>query len=181
MLPALRWISRTRLEQPQSGGVRARMEPIVQTSRATDTRDDGPRPADESALAGLLARYGTAGPRYTSYPTAPHFHAGIGDREWRAELALPAGVGRGLSLYVHVPFCDSLCYYCGCNMVATRRYDRVAPYLEALETEMSTVAAGIEPGRKVRQLHWGWYADLPQPRRHHSADGCDREALRHRR
>jgi oxygen-independent coproporphyrinogen-3 oxidase len=155
MLPALRWISRTRLEQPQSGGVRARMEPIVQTTRATDTRADGPRPADESALAGLLARYGTAGPRYTSYPTAPHFHAGIGDREWRAELALPAGVGRGLSLYVHVPFCDSLCYYCGCNMVATRRYDKVAPYLEALETEMSTVAAGIEPGRRVRQLHWG--------------------------
>ncbi len=106
-------------------------------------------------LAELLARYSTSGPRYTSYPTAPHFHAGIGDADWLAEVAAPVEQGRDLSIYVHVPFCDSLCYYCGCNMVATQRYDKVDPYLQALDAEMSTVAARIAPGRMVKQLHWG--------------------------
>lgn len=108
-----------------------------------------------TALVDLLAKYSTAGPRYTSYPTAPHFHSGIGDTDWLAELTAPADPGRDLSIYVHVPFCDSLCYYCGCNMVATQRYDKVDPYLQALETEMSTVAGRVAEGRKVRQLHWG--------------------------
>ncbi|MBU3694650.1 MAG: oxygen-independent coproporphyrinogen III oxidase [Rhodocyclaceae bacterium] len=103
----------------------------------------------------MLAKYSTAGPRYTSYPTAPHFHAGIGDAEWLEELAAPVAADRALSLYVHVPFCDSLCYYCGCNMVATQRYDKVDPYLRTLDLEMATVAARIQPGRQVRQLHWG--------------------------
>lgn len=124
-------------------------------ARSPDATPASAPTGEAPALAELLARYGTAGPRYTSYPTAPHFHPGIGDREWLEELAAPVSPGRGLSLYVHVPFCDSLCYYCGCNMVATQRYEKVAPYLDAVETEMSTVAARIAPGRKVRQLHWG--------------------------
>ena len=110
---------------------------------------------DPAELAALLAKYSTAGPRYTSYPTAPHFHNGVGDRDWLGELAAPVAPGRDLSIYVHVPFCDSLCHYCGCNMVATQRYDKVDPYLHALETEMSTVAGQVANGRRVRQLHWG--------------------------
>lgn len=131
------------------------------TPRQALSRPDQPGSFAQAArpgtadLAGLLARYSVAGPRYTSYPTAPHFHAGIGDADWLRELAAPVPSGRDLSVYIHVPFCDSLCHYCGCNMVATQRYDKVEPYLRALETELSTVAARIAPGRKVRQLHWG--------------------------
>ena len=133
---------------------------MVTSRLSLGTERQGQQGRDLSAemaagMADLLGRYGTAGPRYTSYPTAPHFHAGIGDADWLAELAAPVAADRGLSVYVHVPFCDSLCYYCGCNMVATQRYDKVDPYIGALEAEMSTVAARLTPGRQVRQLHWG--------------------------
>jgi oxygen-independent coproporphyrinogen-3 oxidase len=102
----------------------------------------------------LLKKYSVPGPRYTSYPTAPYFHTGFGESDWAETLAVPAA-DRGLSLYVHIPFCDSLCYYCGCNMVVTRDYGKAAVYLAALEHEMSRTAALVDPTRKVRQLHWG--------------------------
>lgn len=102
----------------------------------------------------LLQKYSVHGPRYTSYPTAPYFHTGFGEAEWRRALAAPAA-DRGLSLYAHIPFCDSLCYYCGCNMVATRDYGKTVPYLAALDREMATAAAAVDPARVVRQLHWG--------------------------
>ena len=79
----------------------------------------------------LLQKYSVPGPRYTSYPTAPYFHSGFGAADWAEALAAPAP-DRGLSLYAHIPFCDSLCYYCGCNMVATRDYSKTRPYLVAL-------------------------------------------------
>ncbi|MDP3421079.1 MAG: oxygen-independent coproporphyrinogen III oxidase [Thiobacillus sp.] len=102
----------------------------------------------------LLQKYSVPGPRYTSYPTAPYFHTGFGEADWRRALA-EAAPDRGLSLYAHIPFCDSLCYYCGCNMVATRDYGKTVPYLAALDREMGTAAAEIDPARVVRQLHWG--------------------------
>jgi len=102
----------------------------------------------------LLQKYSVPGPRYTSYPTAPYFHTGFGEAEWAAALAVPAA-DRGLSLYAHIPFCDSLCYYCGCNMVATRDYSKTQPYLAALDQEMARTAALVDPTRVVRQLHWG--------------------------
>jgi oxygen-independent coproporphyrinogen-3 oxidase len=101
----------------------------------------------------LLEKYCKAGPRYTSYPTAPHFHPGFTDADWRAELA--RGSHRDLSLYAHIPFCDTLCWYCGCNMVATRDYGRAQRYLEWLFKEIEQVAALVSPGRPVKQLHWG--------------------------
>lgn len=106
-------------------------------------------------LTALLEKYSKPGPRYTSYPTAPYFHTGFGNAEWRAELANSQHPERGLSLYVHIPFCDSLCFYCGCNMVATQRYEKVEPYLQALFREMDAVAALTDPRRKVEQLHLG--------------------------
>ncbi|MHB1144344.1 MAG: oxygen-independent coproporphyrinogen III oxidase [Thiobacillus sp.] len=102
----------------------------------------------------LLRKYSVPGPRYTSYPTAPYFHTGFGEADWAEALAAPAP-DRGLSLYAHIPFCDSLCHYCGCNMVATRDYGKTRPYLTALDREMARTAARVDPKRVVRQLHWG--------------------------
>ena len=102
----------------------------------------------------LLEKYSVPGPRYTSYPTAPHFHTGFGERDWAETLAAPAA-DRALSLYTHIPFCDSLCHYCGCNMVATRDYSKTRPYLATLDQEMAHTAQRVDGTRVVRQLHWG--------------------------
>ena len=93
-------------------------------------------------------------PRYTSYPTAPHFHAGIGEEayvRWLGGLA----PGAALSLYVHVPFCDTLCWFCGCSTKMTRRYAPVAAYLRALEREIALASRRLVRGARVRHLHWG--------------------------
>lgn len=108
-----------------------------------------------SDLTALLEKYSKPGPRYTSYPTAPYFHPGFTEQDWRAELAASQDPSRGLSLYFHIPFCDTLCYYCGCNMVATGDYAKAMSYLDYLEKEMATVAAMADPARQVEQLHWG--------------------------
>ena len=101
----------------------------------------------------LLARYSQPGPRYTSYPPAPHFSPALTETLWREELRRPSG--RDLSLYFHLPFCDSLCYYCGCHMIATQKYSKASRYLDSLLREVDRVAGLLAPGRKVRQMHWG--------------------------
>ncbi|MBI5751108.1 MAG: oxygen-independent coproporphyrinogen III oxidase [Hydrogenophilales bacterium] len=103
----------------------------------------------------LLEKYSKPGPRYTSYPTAPYFTEGFGEKEWREELAQSQACGRDLSLYVHIPFCDTLCYYCGCNMVATRDYSKASSYLDCLLREIDLIAELTAKDRVVRQLHWG--------------------------
>lgn len=102
----------------------------------------------------LLQKYSVPGPRYTSYPTAPYFHTDFREADWVEALAVPA-LDRGLSLYAHIPFCDSLCYYCGCNMVATRDYSKTQPYLATLDREMARSAQLVDDKRVARQLHWG--------------------------
>lgn len=102
----------------------------------------------------LLARHAKPVPRYTSYPTAPHFHTGIGDAEysqWLGELS----PSTDLSLYVHVPFCDRLCWFCGCHTKQVLRYDPIAAYLPAVHTEMDTVARLLEGRGQVTALHLG--------------------------
>lgn len=100
----------------------------------------------------LIARYNVNGPRYTSYPTALSFV------KWTAEDAIntwrDTDPGAPLSLYVHIPFCRHLCYYCACNKVVTRDQKRADGYLDALEREMSTLRQWVGQ-RPVRQLHWG--------------------------
>ncbi len=103
----------------------------------------------------LLQKYSKPGPRYTSYPTAPYFSESFGEAEWQAELAALGGNGRDLSLYVHIPFCDTLCWYCGCNMIATRNYGRATEYLGHLFREIDAIAAQAGEGKVARQLHWG--------------------------
>jgi oxygen-independent coproporphyrinogen-3 oxidase len=93
-------------------------------------------------------------PRYTSYPTAPHFHAGIGAetyRRWLGALDPAAPV----SLYLHVPFCRQLCWYCGCNTHVASRYRPVASYRDRLLAEIDRVAAALPARLRASQIHWG--------------------------
>ncbi len=105
----------------------------------------------------LLRRYDRPGPRYTSYPTAPQFHAGFGEAELRDAAAASNGdpIPRRLSLYVHVPFCESPCFYCGCNRIITRDKARGEAYLARLYREIALTAELFDRDREVVQLHFG--------------------------
>ncbi|MDI1301887.1 MAG: oxygen-independent coproporphyrinogen III oxidase [bacterium] len=105
--------------------------------------------------AGLIRRYDQAGPRYTSYPTAVQFHDGIGARELLQALHESRTAKRPLSLYVHLPFCAHICYYCGCNKVITQDRSRALPYLERLEREIDLISRQLDPQQTVEQLHFG--------------------------
>ena len=107
--------------------------------------------------AELLRRYDRPGPRYTSYPTAPQFHPGFGEKELRAVATASNGdpIPRRLSLYVHVPFCESPCFYCGCNRIITRDKARGDAYLVRLYREIALAAALFDRDREVVQLHFG--------------------------
>lgn len=102
----------------------------------------------------LVRRYTRPGPRYTSYPTAPHFHAGYGSADF-ADALTAGDADAPLSLYLHLPFCRSLCYYCACHMKATRRPEVIERYLGSLIREIDLVAERLAPGRPVVQIHWG--------------------------
>jgi oxygen-independent coproporphyrinogen-3 oxidase len=107
-------------------------------------------------LAALLPRYLTAGPRYTSYPTAPVWSEAYGEADFRAALAAqPAAPAEGIALYAHVPFCKSLCHFCACNRVITRDPLLPTAYLDAIEREIALLrdARGGRP--ETVQLHWG--------------------------
>jgi oxygen-independent coproporphyrinogen-3 oxidase len=93
-------------------------------------------------------------PRYTSYPTAPHFHAGIDGATYRSWLgALDAATP--LSLYVHIPFCDTLCWFCGCHTTVINNYSPLHSYLDLLRQEMDLVANALAPGHTLTHIHWG--------------------------
>ena len=107
--------------------------------------------------ADLVRKHDGFGPRYTSYPTADRFHAGV-----RAEQYVNAFHMRNqerptapLSLYVHIPFCNTICYYCACNKVVTKDHGRSAKYIKYLGREIEIVSGLIEGGPRVEQLHWG--------------------------
>jgi len=107
--------------------------------------------------ADLIQSYDRAGPRYTSYPTANKFHTDFAEKEYRqcaqqSNLQNPQGP---LSLYFHIPFCDTVCFYCGCNKVVTKDRTKADNYLEHVYREISMQAALFNPGRPVDQLHWG--------------------------
>ncbi len=105
-------------------------------------------------VADLVRRYAAPVPRYTSYPTAPHFSPKVGDAQYLGWLtALP--LRAALSLYVHIPFCHSLCWYCGCNTKATRRHAPIAGYLQALQNECANLGVLVPTGHSVSHIHWG--------------------------
>ncbi|MDH4133996.1 MAG: oxygen-independent coproporphyrinogen III oxidase [Gammaproteobacteria bacterium] len=103
----------------------------------------------------LIRRYDKAGPRYTSYPTAVQFAESFGETEYRAAAAVSNRRAAPLSLYFHLPFCDTVCYYCACNKIVTRNRKRTAPYLTRLFREIELQSALFDPSRPVNQLHWG--------------------------
>jgi len=103
----------------------------------------------------LLRRHDRPGPRYTSYPTAPHFHDGYGETALRQAIADSNDVGRPLSLYVHVPYCSSPCFYCGCNRVITRDHSKGDGYVARVLSEADLMAPQFDPTREVIQLHLG--------------------------
>ena len=104
----------------------------------------------------LIRRYNKAGPRYTSYPTAVQFHNGFDETIYR-EYAHNSNATplKPLSLYVHVPFCDTVCFYCACNKLATKDRSLAVPYLANLHQEIALQGALFNRERPVTQLHWG--------------------------
>jgi oxygen-independent coproporphyrinogen-3 oxidase len=103
----------------------------------------------------LIRRYDLAGPRYTSYPTAVQFDGQVGTFDLFHALRDSRKALRPLSLYVHVPFCANICYYCACNKVITKDRGRAQPYLQRLEQEIQLIACHLDPAQKVEQLHFG--------------------------
>ena len=102
----------------------------------------------------MRARLSVPVPRYTSYPTAPHFNDGVNAQTYRGWLkALPAHAR--LSLYLHVPFCDTLCWFCGCHTKITRQYAPVKAYAQAMLKEIAMVGACVPAGSVVDHIHWG--------------------------
>ncbi len=107
--------------------------------------------------ADLIKRYDQSGPRYTSYPTVAQFHDAITEEDYRrwAQHSNEDPIPRGLSLYLHIPFCDTVCFYCACNKVVTKHHDRAIPYLERLYREIAMQSVLFDRDRIVEQLHWG--------------------------
>ncbi len=103
----------------------------------------------------LIEKYDYAGPRYTSYPTAPQFHEGFDEQRYRTVARETNASRRPLSLYFHIPFCDTVCFYCACNKVVTKDRDMAAPYLERLYREIAMQGELFDRNRRVEQLHWG--------------------------
>ncbi len=108
----------------------------------------------------VLSRLDVAGPRYTSYPTADRFVEAFGPAQYTQALTqraegMAGGAASPLSVYVHIPFCESLCYYCACNKIITKHHERSEAYLKALATEIDLVVQKIGRGQAVSQLHLG--------------------------
>ena len=109
----------------------------------------------------LIKRYDKAGPRYTSYPTAVQFNESFTGENYKSFCEKSNLLSRKetsptpLSLYFHIPFCDTVCFYCGCNKVVTKDRTKAAPYLERVHKEIAMQAAMFDDNRVVDQLHWG--------------------------
>lgn len=103
----------------------------------------------------LISRYDQAGPRYTSYPTAVQFNDGIGYFDLLHAVRESRRALRPLSLYLHLPFCSNICYYCACNKVITKDRGRTLPYLKALDEEMALIGHHVDKRQRIEQLHLG--------------------------
>ncbi len=103
----------------------------------------------------LIKRHDKSGPRYTSYPTAVQFHDGFNESEYRRVAQATNADSHALSLYFHIPFCDTVCFYCGCNKVVTKDRSKAAPYLERVYKELAMQGELFDSSRMVDQLHWG--------------------------
>lgn len=105
--------------------------------------------------AELIQKYDTFGPRYTSYPTAVQFSSSFKEADYLREIELGNSAKNPLSLYFHIPFCKSLCFYCACAKIITHKQERSVPYLERLNIEIAKQASLFNRDREVTQLHFG--------------------------
>ena len=103
----------------------------------------------------LIKRHDKSGPRYTSYPTAVQFHEGFDEAEYRRIAQATNADPKPLSLYFHIPFCDTVCFYCGCNKIATKDRSKASPYLARVHKELELQSQLFDSSRVVDQLHWG--------------------------
>lgn len=103
----------------------------------------------------LIRKYDKAGPRYTSYPTAVQFSDDFDSSRYREKALESNKSNRPLSLYFHLPFCDTVCFFCGCNKIVTKNRRHTVPYLENLHREIELQSQLFSPDREVHQLHWG--------------------------
>ncbi|NRB08576.1 MAG: oxygen-independent coproporphyrinogen III oxidase, partial [Richelia sp.] len=103
----------------------------------------------------LLQKYNRPVPRYTSYPTATELQTDFGDLDYRAGIAIGNYKQTPISLYCHIPFCQTGCYFCGCNTIITQSKNAAEKYLTYLKKEIERTAELIDSSRKVNQLHWG--------------------------
>ena len=103
----------------------------------------------------LIKKYDKSGPRYTSYPTAIQFSENFTEEDYYQQVKLSNKRNTPLSLYFHIPFCDTICYYCGCNKIVTKNRNHAQPYLDALYKELALQGALFKATRVVHQLHWG--------------------------
>jgi oxygen-independent coproporphyrinogen-3 oxidase len=111
---------------------------------------------DGLSIASLVRQYDRPGPRYTSYPTAVEFNERFDEADYRGRLEAAASVpDEPLSIYVHLPFCEERCSYCGCAVIATRKREVAATYLEYLAKEAALLAKALGTRRRVVQMHWG--------------------------
>jgi len=102
-----------------------------------------------------IKRYNTTAPRYTSYPTAVAFSTDFSEADYLHHVKNSNTHATPLSLYFHIPFCDTVCFYCACNKIATKDYSKADEYLDYLYREIDVQAALFDSSRIVEQLHWG--------------------------
>src|ERR1700761_5065668 len=103
----------------------------------------------------ILEKYNKPGPRYTSYPTAPVWKEDFGPDDLEAHYSRADAEGTPLSLYMHLPFCESLCLFCACNVSIQKDKSVTIPYLDALKREIDHVSRLLSKDRPVIQFHWG--------------------------
>jgi oxygen-independent coproporphyrinogen III oxidase len=103
----------------------------------------------------FVSRYNRPGPRYTSYPTAPVWTNSFGPKDFDEAIAVADRKRSPVSLYMHLPFCESLCLFCACNVIIQKNKKVTPPYLSTLKKEVDRIASGISRDRQVAQLHWG--------------------------
>ncbi len=106
-----------------------------------------------SHLFELIQKYDTQGPRYTSYPTVPHWTQNFSQREYQKKLQSLSG-DKTLALYTHIPFCEEKCYFCACNVVITRKKEQADLYLKYVKKELALLGSSL-PSLPVTQIHWG--------------------------
>ena len=114
-----------------------------------------PAPVDFEGLVSLIERYDRPGPRYTSYPTAVEFTDAFDESAYRRHLADAAAVDAPLSLYLHLPFCQERCSFCGCSVIITKKHEVAQHYLDYLHREIDMLAAALGRRRRLVQYHWG--------------------------